>query len=65
MRRLNLDDPRVSKATQVAFVAMSALWIVYFITQDSHSTLSWMLLPLNIAVLVGFLSLLLRQRPGA
>jgi hypothetical protein len=59
------DDPRVSKATAVAFVAISALWILYFIAQDSHTILSWALLPLNFAVLFGFLSLLLRDRPNA
>ena len=69
---MNLDHPRVSKATAVAFVAISALWILYFIAQDSHTIaqdshtiLSWALLPLNFAVLFGFLSLLLRDRPNA
>jgi hypothetical protein len=61
MLRTSLRDPRVSKAVQVAFVAMSALWLVNFSTQETHSTLSWVLLPLNIAVLVGFLFLLLRD----
>jgi hypothetical protein len=60
MLRMSLRDPRVSKAVQVAFVAMSALWLVNFSTQETHSTLSWALLPL-IAVLVGFLFLLLRD----
>jgi hypothetical protein len=54
MLRVTLRDPRVSKAVQVAFVAMSALWLVNFSTQETHSTFSWVLLPLNIAVLVGF-----------
>src|SRR6266566_8109201 len=31
--RMSLRDPRVSKAVQVAFVAMSALWLVNFSTQ--------------------------------
>jgi hypothetical protein len=61
MLRMNLRDPRVSKAIQVAFVAVSALWLVNFITQETHSTLSWVLLPLNIVVLVAFLFLLLRD----
>ena len=61
MLRMSLRDPRVSKAVQVAFVAMSALWLVNFSTQKTHSTLSWVLLPLNIVVLVGFLFLLLRD----
>ena len=62
---MNLDHLRVSKATAVAFVAISALWILYFIAQDSHTILSWALLPLNFVVLIGFLSLLLRDRPNA
>jgi hypothetical protein len=61
MLRMTLRDPRVSKAVQVAFVAMSALWLVNFGTQETHSTFSWVLLPVNIAVLVGFLFLLLRD----
>jgi hypothetical protein len=61
MLRMSLRDPRVSKAVQVAFVAMSALWLVNFSTQEIHSTLSWVLLLLNIVVLVGFLFLLLRD----
>jgi hypothetical protein len=61
MLRMSLRDPRVSKAVQVAFVAMSALWLVNFSTQETHSTLSWVLLLLNIVVLVGFLFLLLRD----
>jgi hypothetical protein len=61
MLRMNFRDPRVSKAIQVAFVAMSALWLVNFSTQETHTTLSWVLLPLNILVLVGFLFLLLRD----
>jgi hypothetical protein len=61
MLRMSLRDPRVSKAVQVAFVAMSALWLVNFSTQETHTTLGWVLLPLNIVVLVGFLFLLLRD----
>jgi hypothetical protein len=61
MLRMDFRDPRVSKAIQVAFVAMSALWLVNFSTQETHTTLSWVLLPLNILVLVGFLFLLLRD----
>jgi hypothetical protein len=57
---MSLRDPRVSKAVQVAFVVMSALWLVNFTTQETHSRLSWILLPLNIVALVGFLFLLLR-----
>src|SRR6266478_4610381 len=45
MLRMSLRDPRVSKAVQLAFVAMSALWLVNFSTQETHSTLSWVLLP--------------------
>jgi hypothetical protein len=56
---MNLRDPRVSKVAQLAFIAMSALWIVNFSAQDTHTALSWVLLPLNIAVLAGFLFLLL------
>jgi hypothetical protein len=61
MLRMNFRDPRVSKAIQVAFVALSALWLINFSTQETHTTLSWVLLPLNIVVLVGFLFLLLRD----
>ena len=61
MLYMSLRDPRVSKAVQVAFVAMSALWLVNFSTQETHSTFSWVLLPLNIAVLVGFLFLLVAR----
>jgi hypothetical protein len=43
MLRMSLRDPRVSKAVQVAFVAMSALWLVNFSTQETHSTFSWVL----------------------
>jgi hypothetical protein len=39
MLRMSLRDPRVSKAVQVAFVAMSALWLVNFSTQETHSKL--------------------------
>ena len=67
MLRMNFRDPRVSKAIQVAFVALSALWLINFSTQETHTTLSWVLLPLNIVVLVGFLFLLLRdiRKPAA
>jgi cell division protein FtsW (lipid II flippase) len=58
---MSLRDPRVSKAVQIAFVVMLALWLVNFGLEETHSTLSWVLLPLNIAVLVGFLFLLLRD----
>jgi hypothetical protein len=61
MLRMSLRDPRVSKAVQVAFVAMSALWLVNFSTQETHTTLGWILPPLNIVVLVGFLFLMLRD----
>jgi hypothetical protein len=63
MLRMSLRDPRVSKAVQVAFVAMSALWLVNFSTQETHSTFSWVLLPLYIAITVGFFFLLLRRVP--
>jgi hypothetical protein len=64
---MSLRHPRVSKAIEVAFVAMSALWLINFSTQETHSALSWVLLPLNIVVLVGFLFLLLRDiwKPSA
>jgi hypothetical protein len=64
---MSLRHPRVSKAIEVAFVAMSGLWLINFSTQETHSTLSWVLLPLNIVVLVGFLFLLLRdiRKPNA
>jgi hypothetical protein len=58
---MSLRDPRDSKAVQIAFVVMLALWLVNFGLEETHSTLSWVLLPLNIAVLVGFLFLLLRD----
>jgi hypothetical protein len=38
MLRMRLRDPRVSKAVQVAFVAMSALWLVNFSTQEMRPT---------------------------
>jgi hypothetical protein len=46
---------------------MSALWLVNFGLQETHSTLSWVLLPLSVVVLVGFLFLLLRDiwKPSA
>jgi hypothetical protein len=36
---MSLRDPRMSKAVQVAFVAISALWLVNFSTQETRSTL--------------------------
>jgi hypothetical protein len=41
MLRMSLRDPRVSKAVQVAFVAMSTLWLVNFSTQETHSTVGY------------------------
>jgi hypothetical protein len=58
---MSLRDPRVSKTIQIAFVVASALWLVNFSFQEIHSTLSWVLLLLNIGILVGFLFLLLRD----
>jgi hypothetical protein len=64
---MSLRDPRISKAVQIAFAVMSALWLINFALQDTHTTLSWVLLPLNVLVLIGFLFLLLRdiRKPSA
>jgi hypothetical protein len=64
---MSLRDPRISKAVQIAVAVMSALWLVNFGLQETHSTLSWVLLPLSVVVLVGFLFLLLRDiwKPSA
>ena len=64
---MSLRDPRISKTVQIAIVVMSALWLVNFSLQETHTTLSWVLLPLNVVVLVGFLFLLLRDsgKPSA
>ena len=58
---MSLRDPRISKTVQIAIVVMSALWLVNFSLQETHTALSWVLLPLNVVVLVGFLFLLLRD----
>ena len=60
---MSLSDPRISKTVQIAIVVISALWLVNFSLQETHTTLSWALLPPNVVVLVGFLFLLLRD-PG-
>jgi hypothetical protein len=58
---MSLRDLRISKTVQIAIVVMSALWLVNFSLQETHTALSWVLLPLNVVVLVGFLFLLLRD----
>jgi hypothetical protein len=58
---MSLRDPRISRAVEIAVAVMSALWLVNFSLQETHTTLSWVLLPLNVVVLVGFLFLLLRD----
>jgi hypothetical protein len=56
-----------SKTVQLAFAVISALWLVNFGLQEAHSTLSLVLLPLNVVVLFGCLFLLLRDfgKPSA
>ena len=61
MLRMSLRDPRVSKAVRVRLrcdVGSLACKLQY---PKTRSTLSWVLLLLNIVVLVGFLFLLLRD----
>jgi hypothetical protein len=64
---MSLRNPRISQAVEIAVAVLSALWLVNFGLQEDHSTLGWVLLPLNVAVLVGFLFLLLRDiwKPSA
>jgi hypothetical protein len=58
---MGLRDPRISKAVEIAPAVMSALWLANLGLQENHSTLSWVLLALNVVVVVGFLFLLLRD----
>src|SRR5215472_11808588 len=36
---MSLRDPLISKAVQIAFAVMSALWLINFALQDTHTTL--------------------------
>jgi hypothetical protein len=35
---MSLRDPRISKAVQIAFPVMPALWLLNFALQDTHTT---------------------------
>ena len=56
---MNIRDPRWMPTTQLGLVVGSSFWIATFIAQDSHTSLSWVGLFLDVVVFVGSIFLIL------